>query len=149
MAAPTSRIIVPTDFSDASAHALETTLGLAERIGAEVELLAVVPRSDPLFPRNPDNREAAARIDREEVERAQNALDEIAQRDARISRTHVGHGTPYEVILEYAEERGAEFIAMGSTGQSFAGRMLLGSTTERVLRHGRFPVFVVPAPRNP
>lgn len=144
MALPDSRIVVPTDFSDASDHALETALKLAERIGAVVELLVVVPKSEPLFPRNPDNRKAAARIDHEEVEGAQAALDTLAQRDERISRTHVGHGTPYKAILEYAEERGAEFIVMGTTGHNLAGRVLIGSTTERVLRHGHCPVLVVP-----
>ena len=144
MATSGSRIVVPTDFSDASNHALDAALKLAERIDAEVELLVVVPKSEPLFPGNPDNREAAARLDREEVDQAQTALDTLAQRDERICRTHVGHGTPYKAILEYAEERDVEFIVMGTTGHSLAGRVLLGSTTERVLRHGRRPVLVVP-----
>ncbi len=144
MATPASRIVVPTDLSEASDHALTTALELAKRIDAEVELLVVVPSSEPLFPHNPDNREAAARIDREEVERAQEALDTLARRDERITHTRVGHGTPYKVILEYAEERGAELIAMGTMGHNFAGRILLGSTTERVLRHGHCPVLVVP-----
>ena len=60
MAAPASRIVVPTDFSEASDHALDTAVDLAARIDAEVELLAVVPKSEPLFPRYPDNRDAAA-----------------------------------------------------------------------------------------
>ena len=139
-----SRIIVPTDFSDASVHALETALKFAERLGAEVELLVVVPKSEPLFPHNPENRKAAARIDQEEVERAQAALDAVAEQHGQVASTHVGHGTPYEAILECAEERGAELIVMGTTGHNFAGRMLLGSTTERVLRHGQRPVLVVP-----
>ncbi len=144
MATPTPRILVPTDLSEASEHALGTALGLAERLDAEVELLAVVPKSQPLFPRNPDNRKAAERLDREEVEHAQRSLDGLAERSERITRTHVGHGTPHQVILECAKERAVEFIAMGTTGHSLAGRVLLGSTIERVLRHSHCPVLAVP-----
>lgn len=146
MATPTSRIVVPTDFSEASEHALSTALDLAERLGAEVELLTIVPKSDPLFPRNPDNRKAAERIAREEAEDAQAALDALARQHEGSALTHVAHGTPHQAIVEYAEECGARLIVMGSTGHGLAERVLLGSTTERVLRQSRCPVLVVPRP---
>jgi nucleotide-binding universal stress UspA family protein len=53
-------------------------------------------------------------------------------------------GAPGEGICIHAEKIGADLIVVGVKSRTGLGRMLIGSTTEFVLRHGPCPVLVVP-----
>ena len=48
-------------------------------------------------------------------------------------------------ILEYATTAKIGLIVMAKHGKAALSRFLLGSTTERVLRHAPCPVLVIPA----
>ena len=53
------------------------------------------------------------------------------------------HGNPYEQIVNAAEELGVDLIVIGSQGYTGLGRLLLGSTADRVLQYAPCPVLVV------
>ncbi|MBT8442637.1 MAG: universal stress protein [Gammaproteobacteria bacterium] len=52
-------------------------------------------------------------------------------------------GKPSEQIVEYANEIGAEVIVMTTHGYSGIEHVVLGSTTESVLRHSNCPVLSI------
>lgn len=52
-------------------------------------------------------------------------------------------GKPSEQIVEYANEVGAEVIVMTTHGYSGLEHVVLGSTTEAVLRHSNCPVLSI------
>lgn len=52
-------------------------------------------------------------------------------------------GNPAEKILDFAEEQKVDMIVMGSTGKSGVERFMLGSVSEKVIRHSKVPVLVV------
>src|SRR5206468_779697 len=52
-------------------------------------------------------------------------------------------GNPYEEIVSAAKEMGADLIVIGSHGHGGLGRLLLGSTAERVLQYAPCAVLVV------
>lgn len=52
--------------------------------------------------------------------------------------------TPYEGILEVAEDRGVRMIVMGTHGRSALARAVIGSVADRVARHASVPVVLVP-----
>lgn len=54
-------------------------------------------------------------------------------------------GDPCDGILEAAHEWKAELIVLGVHGRTGIGRLFLGSTAERVIRHARGPVLCIPA----
>ncbi len=56
-----------------------------------------------------------------------------------IREGHAGHE-----ILHAAEEWGADLIIMGTHGFGFFNRLLLGSISVYVLRHGHLATLVVP-----
>lgn len=145
MASRAPVIVIPTDFSDASATALDEGLELAEQIGARVELVYVASKLKPLFPRSRRNREAVAKLQREEVAEAKAALDQLAAKTRLPLHVRVLKGTPDTEIIAHAKRKGARYIVMGTQGHSLAGTLFLGSTTERVLRESEIPVLVVPA----
>lgn len=54
---------------------------------------------------------------------------------------HVVHGSPAQRLVEYAE--GASLLVVGSRGTGGLRGMLLGSTSQSVLRHAPCPVLLV------
>ena len=52
-------------------------------------------------------------------------------------------GRPAEEILEYAEENNIGLIIMGTQGLTGLKKFLIGSVTEKVLRHSKVPVMIV------
>ena len=56
---------------------------------------------------------------------------------------HIGVGAPGEVIDQYARDLGVDMIIMGSRGLGNIADMVLGSTSEDVLRLTDKPVLLV------
>lgn len=52
--------------------------------------------------------------------------------------------SPHEAILEVAEERQVDLIVMGTHGRTGLARAVIGSVADRVVRHARVPVVLVP-----
>jgi len=52
-------------------------------------------------------------------------------------------GEPFDMILEKAEEEGADLIVVGSHGKKGIERLLLGSVSEKVARKAKCSVLVV------
>ena len=48
-------------------------------------------------------------------------------------------GNPAEKILDFAENQKVDMIVMGSTGKSGIKRFMLGSVSEKVVRHSKNP----------
>ena len=53
-------------------------------------------------------------------------------------------GNPAEKILDFADEHDIDLIVVGSLGKSGIERFALGSVSEKVVRHAKVPVLVVP-----
>jgi len=73
-------------------------------------------------------------------------LEEVASRlrgQGIDASTHTPvHQHAAEAIIAYAEETGAGLIAMTSHGRDTAGRVLLGSVSDKVIRGATVPVLV-------
>jgi nucleotide-binding universal stress UspA family protein len=140
------RILVPTDFSEASELALRHASALARALGAELELLSSVFVSLLWGP------ESAVPMPADHLEqvraRVQQDLDARAQALAAAglrARATVRFEPPVDVICEAAARWPADLIAMGTHGRSGIPAALLGSTTERCLRLAPCPVLTVRA----
>ena len=57
-------------------------------------------------------------------------------------------GSPKEVIVERAEEWGADLIVMGSRGLGAWNRLLLGSVSNAVAHHAKCSVEIVRRPKS-
>ena len=58
-------------------------------------------------------------------------------------KTAVVLGNPAETILDYTDENQVDLIIMSTHGSSGVSRWLLGSVTDKVVRHSPVPVFVI------
>jgi nucleotide-binding universal stress UspA family protein len=84
--------------------------------------------------------EAERRAELEKVlERAATHLD---SRITRVTKT-TPTGNPADEILATAGAFDADLIVLGARGMGGMARLLLGSVSERVLRHARCPVLIV------
>lgn len=63
--------------------------------------------------------------------------------------TVVAPGEPEDMVLQVAREQGADLIVVGVRPSGRMGRLISGSTTEALLRHGPCCVLTVPEPRDP
>jgi nucleotide-binding universal stress UspA family protein len=140
------RILVPTDGSGITGKAIETAVGLARALGAQIEALSVV---EP-FPYSVISEiEPVAPQEYSEVQRriAQQRVDQIAQACAAMGLSCTAHVTeaahPYEAIIEHAQEHGCDLIVMASHGRRGVSALLLGSETQKLLTHTKIPVLVV------
>lgn len=139
-------ILAPTDFSNESNAGISCALQLAEKLGAAVSLLHVIEplpvmeglEGFPLLPTRP-----------ELIREARTQLEALAARDGkktvRVS-TAVCTARAFHGIITTAAERSADLIVMSTHGYTGVNHALLGSTTERVLRHAPCPVLTVRVP---
>jgi len=140
------RILVPTDFSKHSGHALGYAAALAEKFGAELFLLHVVHSLATFYP---DPLAVAAPIQERgepSTAAAQAGFDQLV-RDNRLDRLtvhrEVHEGAPAEEIIRFAKEAKVDLIAMGTHGHTGLAHILLGSVAEKVVRHAACPVLTV------
>ena len=139
-----STILCPVDFSEESRNALRWARVVAKRRQAT---LIVIHSVDPLLAEAARVR-AGLTLEGTETETAlrefvrETAPEEQTTPDRVAFRVRVGN--PPDVILQEAEKEGPLLIVMGTLGLGGLRKLLIGSTTERVLRRARHPVLAVP-----
>lgn len=142
-------ILVPIDFSPFSRRALDYALPFAEKFGARITLLYVLGKlpylhdfeaTSPLMAKEEDlMAEAKEQLDAERKE----------GKGARyIQRVLVRSGEPRREICNAAEDLSADLIIMATHGYAGLKHVLLGSTTEHVLRHAPCPVLALRQPNT-
>ena len=129
-----SHVLVATDLSVTSWHALQSAADLASRLGARLTVLHVVtPRPYP-YPVPPSDRA---------IEDARSQLaDEVASLGGG-AEAMLREGSPAEGIVSAARDIGADLVVVGSRGDRGARRALLGSVAEHVMRLSPVPVLTV------
>ena len=144
-----NRILHPTDFSDASAPALDRALFLAQLFSAELHLLhAVVPYTDDrydrahLFPERQEIEERLVELARQDL---QGLVEPAKAREMILVRSQKRGRSAGAVISEYCAELDIDLVVMGTHGRRGAGRLLLGSVAEEVVHGAPCAVATVPA----
>ncbi len=143
------RILVGVDGSAASHEAARLAADLAGRLGARLTLAYAVPRL--LLP--PDaygltvtEVEAEHRAHADGVLRAARAALGGASAETSVLE---GGGAPAEALLAAAAAEDVDLVVVGSRGKGAVARVLLGSTTDRVVHLCTKPVLVVHLPPVP
>lgn len=122
------RILVGTDFGDASRHAWEFSRKLA-RSGVKLVIAHVLD-------------DARVRDNPEYMNTVTDALDALAGDAAE--RHLVLDGNPAQVLPKAAAELGADLIAIGLRRHTTAAGLLLGSRADMLIRSSAIPVLSVP-----
>jgi universal stress protein A len=121
------RIVVPTDFTDASDRAVAYAAALARRLGASLYVIHAL-------------------TDHTDYETARVTLAEIAARlteGVRRVAVETRIGGAAESIVEAARHYGADLIVMATHGRAGLSHAIAGSIAEDVIRTGCCPVLVL------
>ena len=147
-----TKILYPTDFSEKSNHALDMVKKLKEAGAREIILVHCV-----------DIREVNTMAEMEGFSSLQydSIIDEVheelhrkaSDRIEKISNDLMSNGfkveerlvdgIPYKEILRIAEKENVDLIVMGSSGKGLLAEVVLGSTTDKVVREAKVPVIIV------
>lgn len=140
------RILVPTDGSEITAKAVETAVTMARAFGATLLTLAVkepfpysaITEMQPIPPQeffDAQERIAVKHLDQVKAACAAAGIECLA---AAVEAAH-----PWESIIDFGKDQGADLIVMASHGRRGVAALLLGSETQKVLTHSTVPVLVV------
>lgn len=134
-----SSIVVPLDTSANSAAVLDVMLPLAKAFDASVTLL-FVDWEDPTDTPGMAERRRAER--QEDVSKWLSGPRERVSSEGLDVELRIARGDVAEEIVKAAQPGQHDLLAMTTHGRSGAGRWLLGSIAEKVLRECRIPVLL-------
>lgn len=141
-----THILVPVDFSEHSARALDCAKTLAQKFGASLHLLTVVP--DPFVLPDPGPwyvplPESYAEGLGQDAESHLRGLLTTAEQTQLRAKSAVAFGDPYREILDYVKRASIDLIVMGTHGRGGVAHALMGSVAEKVVRTAPCPVLTV------
>ncbi len=146
-------ILAATDLSAAARLACERAVRLASACDARLELQHVVNTGALdslrlLFASQPDDLQQ--RLLDEAREELRSLLAELHDGLGGSANLHLGIGNVVNEITRQADALDADLLVLGAHGSSLVRDLIVGSTTERVLRRTGRPLLVVrrPAPRG-
>jgi nucleotide-binding universal stress UspA family protein len=144
-----TRILVPIDGSETSAHALDAALELAREHDAELKPIYVVdapqlmysgPACDPSLIREALVKEGAHVL----ADATAKMLRAGVKGSTRVLEVELVGDDISQQITAAAKEFGADLVVMGTHGRRGWRRLVLGSLAERFLRISTLPVLLVP-----
>lgn len=140
------KVLCAVDFSDNAQKALATAADYARVFSADLHVVHSIP-SHTIKSRWAV-WEAMGDIDKDQFDRqmqeeAEAELSGMMEKAGLRQAGEVAHGNPAETICDRAEKGGYDLVVMGARGLSYVQGILIGSTTESVLRSSPCPVLIV------
>ena len=137
------KIIVPVDFSEHSEYALEAASNIARKYNSELIVLHMLELSNAILTSGSTaiNDEAVFYLKLAE-QRFETFLDKPYLEGLNVIPI-VKHFKVWDEVNAIANEYNANLIVMGSHGVSGIKEVLVGSNTEKVVRHSDIPVLVI------
>ena len=146
------KVLFCTDFSENADYAFEFACGIAKRDEGLLYILHVIPE-------NPHHAYAEDIVSTENLEKIQKSIEEgVANNYKERYVKKIGGEIKFETvtrsgradkeILEFAEKEKVDLIVTGTHGRTGIEHALFGSVAEKVSRHSRFPVFVIPSKKR-
>jgi nucleotide-binding universal stress UspA family protein len=144
-------ILFPTDFSELAEFACKYAVSFAEQYGATVHYLHVVDEAYQYWLAMGPETIPLASATEEIVSNAKKQLDALLGEPVSRRCPAIGEvivGKPSSEIVRYAREKEIDLIVMATHGRGGISHMLLGSTTEKVVRNAPCPVLTIRHPEH-
>ena len=137
------RILVATDFSDASDVALTYGRSLAQTFGASLHLLHVT--ENPFLRPTPAHPHMLKAATKGQLEERLTTDDRVRLRATSVLATS---DNPAQEITRHAAVHDVDLIVMGTHGRGAMAQLLMGSVAEKVVRTAPCPVLTVRHPER-
>jgi nucleotide-binding universal stress UspA family protein len=142
-------ILVPTDFSNYSQHALRQAVDIARHYQSKISLLHVVDEAvqqcmvDYCLP-EAVMRQLDAQSMKASADKLQDEISKLGDTAFGIEIIPVvKRGVPYDEIVKEQEMRHIDLIVMTSHGKTGILKTMLGGVVERVLREAKCPMLLL------
>jgi nucleotide-binding universal stress UspA family protein len=143
------KILVATDGSSLSKHAVRSAIDLAAAVGAKLVVLHVVPNYPLSYFEGAltMNAEDISRTEKRWHDHGRTVVDTVVQAAQKAGVQ--GEGVVMrsdqvgETIVAAAGKHHCDLVMMASHGRRGIERLLLGSETQYVLTHCKLPVLVL------
>jgi len=141
------KILVGCDFSPDSGRALDYGFSLAQEFQAELHLVHVI---EPFAYREsflPTNimAQVQEKLEPEMIEKLTEQVPEEVENWCEVKTTLLA-GRPHRELKRYSEKEKIDLIVLGVRGRSLVESLMIGSTTDRVIRQVSCPVLSVSQP---
>lgn len=139
-----NRILIATDNSIQSEHAVKKGFELAKKLEAAVALVYVIELNIPVA----DLNEPIFTVDlvEHQKEQVEDTLNKLVNKYGSGLDVQTFHpeGLIKDTIIKTAEEWEPDLIIMGTHSRSVIEHFFLGSIAEKTVRQSRIPVLVIP-----
>lgn len=141
------RLLVGIDGSDCGDRALSAAVAQARAADADLVICYVIAWSPYTFSTPQENAERHRRRE-EELESARSKILEprvAGLRESGLAAESVArHGHPVRTLIKLAEERKADVIVVGRSGDTPMKTRIFGGTAAGLVQSSPVPVLVVP-----
>jgi universal stress family protein len=139
-------IILPVDFGKTTDKLVEGAVKFAKETNGRICLIHIAPM-DIGFSVGDLGMQYIPEIEENEIKQELLEINALEQRIVAqgVDCEHLlKQGIAKEMILEYAKEKKADYIVMGSHGRSGLYDVFIGSLTKELTKLSPIPVLVIP-----
>ncbi|MDR1487060.1 MAG: universal stress protein [Deltaproteobacteria bacterium] len=136
-------ILIASDFSTDSEIAAQLGFQFARAFSAQLTLATVIEQGqlDQILTMDPQKERAVA--DKLVIDLTDKLNGMVPQDLKSVTKVVVLAGQPHDELNKYSILNHIDLIVMGIHGRGFIENIMVGSTTDRLVRLGQFPVLAV------
>ena len=145
------KILVPTDFSRSAQLAIEVAADVARKAEAELILLHVIEApsetslnitGEVILSEAWEDKIFAMKLIERSKKRMARLFHELRDNGLKVKQ-EMRMGTAFYGIRDIIADQMVDLVVMGTEGRSKIEEMIIGSNTEKVIRHAKCPVLTV------
>jgi nucleotide-binding universal stress UspA family protein len=146
------KILVPTDFSKPAQIAVDVAADIAKKANAEVILLHIVEEASAgsfniegeVASRSDDweDKIFTMRLIEKGKKQMAKAVEDLKASGVKV-RPELKIGAPFHAMRKIITDYKVDLVVMGTAGQTKLEESIIGSNTEKVVRHADCPVLTV------
>lgn len=144
-----NKILVPTDFSKGAESAYAAAQKLADTFGGTIDFIHVVPTIKYLAESAKRlgtpidiNEDVYPKVFEEAEHQLEKAMEQYLKEESRGEVKVIIDRKPSDTIAKFASSHNYDLVVMGAKGRDNTS-MMRGSTTEKVIRKSKVPVFSI------
>ena len=145
------RILVPTDFSKPAQVAVEVARDIAKKAGAELLLLHVIEEAtggsfnvegQVSLEGNMEEKMFTLALIKKARKQMETLLNSSLVAGVKV-KSALRIGTPFHGMRTIITDSKVDLVVMGTAGHTKVEEMIIGTNTEKVVRHAKCPVLTV------
>lgn len=145
------KILVPTDFSKPAQVAVEVARDIAKKSGAEITLLHVIEEAargsfsvtgEVNLEGSMEDRLFTMSLIKKARKQMETLLNSSLVAGVKV-KSELRMGTPFHGMRTIITEKDVDLVVMGTAGHTKVEEMIIGTNTEKVVRHAKCPVLTV------